>query len=71
MQYLANKKKKTVVYWLAELINKNKEVRLSTEHQDFKWLPIDEACSLAGYFEMESALKACHKYVLENLDSST
>ena len=37
---------KTVIYWLAELKNFNAPVRLSQEHQDFKWLPIEEACKL-------------------------
>ncbi|XP_031564543.1 bis(5'-nucleosyl)-tetraphosphatase [asymmetrical]-like [Actinia tenebrosa] len=34
---------KTVVYWLAELKEYNNPVRLSQEHQDFKWLGFGEA----------------------------
>lgn len=65
MQYLVNNKPKIVIYWLAELINKSKEVTMSSEHQDFKWLPLQPACDLAGYSEMKSALMYCDKYILE------
>lgn len=34
---------KTVVYWLAELRDYNNPVRLSREHQDYKWLGFREA----------------------------
>lgn len=71
MEYLVKGRPKTVIYWLAELINSNKDARLSEEHQDFKWLPIEEACTLSQYLEMQDALKKCHKYILENLVSSS
>ena len=67
MEYLVKNKPKTVIYWLAELINKSKDVQMSKEHQDFKWLPIDEACRYAAYTEMQSSLKNVDKYICENL----
>ncbi|XP_033223054.1 bis(5'-nucleosyl)-tetraphosphatase [asymmetrical] [Belonocnema kinseyi] len=70
MEYLVKGKSKVVIYWLAELINTKKDARLSREHQDFKWLPIKEACALAGYSEMQTALKASDKYIIENVLSS-
>ncbi|XP_043461248.1 bis(5'-nucleosyl)-tetraphosphatase [asymmetrical] [Leptopilina heterotoma] len=69
MEYLVKGKPKTVIYWLAELVNKNKDARLSSEHQDFQWLPIDEACILSEYSEMQDALKQGHKFITENLIS--
>ncbi|XP_015603710.1 bis(5'-nucleosyl)-tetraphosphatase [asymmetrical] [Cephus cinctus] len=63
--YNVNGKKKTVIYWLAELIAKEKDARLSNEHQDFKWLPLQEACKLAGYKEMQDILQNFDKYIKE------
>ena len=41
---------KRVVYFLAELINpKENDVKLSKEHQDFKWLPLKETFELSGF----------------------
>ncbi|XP_020292876.1 bis(5'-nucleosyl)-tetraphosphatase [asymmetrical] [Pseudomyrmex gracilis] len=54
---------KIVIYWLAELINPNKCVRLSDEHQAFEWLPLREACDLARYAEMQEALTNFNKYI--------
>lgn len=67
MRYLVRDKPKTVIYWLAELINNTKTVTMSDEHRDFKWLPIAEACDVVGYEEMQTALKACDKYIAEKL----
>ena len=48
---------KRVTYWLAELSREGAEVVLSDEHQDYKWLPLDEACKLARFEAMQDALK--------------
>lgn len=66
ISYLVKDKPKIVIYWLAELLNKNKEVTMSNEHQDFKWLPLQEACILADYKEMQDVLKQFDKYISEN-----
>lgn len=55
--YIVNGKPKTVHYWLAELVNPNATVILSDEHQDFKWLRLQEACDLAQFKEMQDTLK--------------
>lgn len=54
---------KIVIYWLAELINPKKCVRLSDEHQAFEWLPLREACDLVKYAEMQEALNKFDKYI--------
>ena len=66
LNYTVNNKPKTVIYWLAELINKTKDVTMSNEHQDFKWLPLEEACKLSGYSDMENTLKYFDKYIADN-----
>lgn len=45
---------KIVIYWLAELINPNAKVKLSDEHQDYKWLNIEEACKYAEYKDLQA-----------------
>lgn len=51
---------KIVTYWLAELMNPQKnEVKMSEEHQDFKWLPLQEAMDLNGFKDQNEAFKKC------------
>ncbi|XP_017781126.1 PREDICTED: bis(5'-nucleosyl)-tetraphosphatase [asymmetrical] [Nicrophorus vespilloides] len=56
LQYDVNGKPKTVIYWLAELINPEAKVILSEEHQDFKWLNLIEACKYGNYKDMQDML---------------
>ncbi|XP_043282850.1 bis(5'-nucleosyl)-tetraphosphatase [asymmetrical] [Venturia canescens] len=63
LNYNVNGKPKIVIYWLAELIKKDKNARLSSEHQDFKWLGIDDACKMSGYEDMERALRHFDRYI--------
>ena len=65
LQYLVKNKPKTVVYWLAELINSEAKVRLSHEHRDFKWLNLDEACRYGRYEDMQSLLRFYDGYIKE------
>lgn len=67
MTYRVNGMPKIVIYWLAELIDPDKSVRLSNEHQAFQWLSLSEACDLAEYQEMRRALKEFDKYISQNL----
>merc|ERR1719245_2109845 len=49
---------KKVVYYLAELMNpKENNVKLSNEHQDFKWLPLKETCELSGFKDLNEAFE--------------
>lgn len=67
LNYEVNGKPKTVVYWLAELVNIDKPIQLSHEHQAFKWLPLQEACSVAKYQDMQNTLKNFNEYILKYL----
>ena len=49
---------KKVVYYLAELMNpKENDVKLSKEHQDFKWLPLKETCKFSGFKDLNEAFE--------------
>lgn len=67
LNYHVNGKPKVVVYWLAELLDPEKSIRLSHEHQAFKWLSLEEACVVAKYQDMQNALKYFNDYILKNL----
>lgn len=54
------------MYWLAELINPDQEVKLSHEHKDFRWLPLEEACTISKYPESIDLLKACHEFLTKS-----
>lgn len=60
-------KPKTVIYWLAELINPSAKVMLSDEHQDYKWLALEDACKYGKYEEMKETLKYFDKYIKTNI----
>ena len=63
LNYTVNNKPKVVVYWLAQLADSAGLVKLSHEHQDFKWLNLDEACRIVEYTDMQSVLKECDVYL--------
>ncbi|XP_014204359.1 bis(5'-nucleosyl)-tetraphosphatase [asymmetrical] [Copidosoma floridanum] len=67
LNYLVKNKPKTVIYWLAELINNSKEVVMSKEHQDFKWLPLKEACETAVYEDLQETLRFFDSYISDNI----
>ncbi|KAI4504158.1 hypothetical protein M0802_000629 [Mischocyttarus mexicanus] len=67
LKYNVNNAPKTVIYWLAELINPNKSVQMSSEHQAYKWLNYQEAFNLARYTEMQNALKQFNEYIDKNI----
>ncbi|KAK5976386.1 hypothetical protein GCK32_005515 [Trichostrongylus colubriformis] len=68
MQWKAVKgKPKTVKYWLALLKNPD-DVKLSHEHQMWKWAELDEAIKIAEYAEMEALFRKFKAYV-DNLKS--
>ncbi|CAK1584761.1 unnamed protein product [Parnassius mnemosyne] len=56
LNYQVKGKPKSVLYWLAKLKNPDKSITLSEEHQDLKWLPLDEAQELSGYEDMKQLL---------------
>ena len=60
LNYKVKGKDKTVVYWLAELKDAQKDPTLSEEHTEFRWLPKDEATSLSGYPDFTEMVSYFH-----------
>ncbi|XP_025030112.1 bis(5'-nucleosyl)-tetraphosphatase [asymmetrical] isoform X2 [Python bivittatus] len=63
LNYVVKGKPKTVVYWLAELKDRDTEIKLSSEHQDFRWLTLSDACRLAEYEDMQGAFREAHRFL--------
>lgn len=64
LRYEVRGRPKEVVYWLAELADPETAVTLSDEHQDYRWAGLDEACSLAGYRDLQGALQDAQRFLL-------
>ncbi|KAK7584328.1 hypothetical protein V9T40_005291 [Parthenolecanium corni] len=62
-KYVAHGNPKTVVFWLAELKDPGKDVTLSHEHKDYRWLPCTEACNLAKFQETKDLFEACEEFL--------
>lgn len=67
LNYQVKGKPKRVVYWLAELINPAAQIQLSDEHQDFKWLRLEEACVYGKYNDMIDMLKFYDNFLQNKL----
>lgn len=63
LEYEVRGKPKKVIYWLAQLLDGNKSITLSSEHQDMKWLNCEEACRLGKYKEMRELIEFCENYI--------
>lgn len=66
LHYEVRGKPKTVVYWLAKLLDpQTTAVRLSDEHRDFKWGNLEESCRLiTDYPDLQAALRQCQTFLL-------
>ncbi|KJH44904.1 hydrolase, NUDIX family [Dictyocaulus viviparus] len=62
LKYDVNGVPKTVKYWLAFLQN-SENVKLSNEHQKWKWAELDEAIKIAEYAEMGALLRKFKAYI--------
>lgn len=64
MYYDTKEGHKSVTYWLAKFTD-SKEVALSHEHQNMKWLPLNESITLTKFKEMEDMLRKADVYLKE------
>ena len=64
VKYRNEYRPKVVLYWLAKLLNYEDSVVLSEEHQDFKWLSLDEARELSGFEDLKKVFTDFHCQVL-------
>ncbi|KAJ9580832.1 hypothetical protein L9F63_023990 [Diploptera punctata] len=53
---------KTTVYLLGE-VKQDTPVKISEEHQDFKWLQLNKACELLGHQTLQQVLQDCELYL--------
>ncbi|MEM5828195.1 MAG: NUDIX domain-containing protein [Candidatus Aenigmatarchaeota archaeon] len=53
--------KKKAIFFLARA--KSKDVKISWEHEDFKWLPYEEALKTLGYEQDKENLKAAYEFI--------
>lgn len=53
--------RKEVIYFLAK--TNTKDVRLSFEHKDYRWLPYKEALNLLTYETSREVLRKAHRYI--------
>ena len=63
LNYTVNNHPKRVVYWLGELCDNDTAIRLSDEHQDYKWLNLNAAKQLAGYEDLRKALDDSEQFI--------
>ncbi|RZF41458.1 hypothetical protein LSTR_LSTR000172 [Laodelphax striatellus] len=61
--YEAFGKNKTVSYWLAEIVDKNATVKLSSEHQAFEWCTLESALDKVEYEDTKSLLREAQEYL--------
>ena len=61
------KKTKVIKLWLAEQIDQHSKVNLSSDHQEYKWLPLKEAIDLIGnrrgYKDFKECFEQCEKKI--------
>jgi bis(5'-nucleosidyl)-tetraphosphatase len=69
LHYVVRNKPKTVVYWLAELIDPATPVIMSNEHKDYRWLLIEDACKIAQFSDMQDLLLECDSYLKASASS--
>lgn len=71
LNYEVRGKPKIVIYWLAELMDYNTPIRLSHEHQEYRWVSVDSACRLLhdttgqALREVDEELKNIAKFYTE------
>ena len=58
LRYEAFGAPKIVTYWLARMTKYDDKVVLSDEHQDFRWLGLEEAKELSGFPDMAKCLQS-------------
>ncbi|TDH14417.1 hypothetical protein EPR50_G00042670 [Perca flavescens] len=63
LHYEVQGRPKEVLYWMAELRDPGTAVTLSSEHKDYRWARLEEACTLAQYKDLQDTLRAAHRHL--------
>ena len=64
--YQVKGKNKRVVYWLSEVKDLNTPVKLSCEHIDYKWLPLDKVIDILPYKDLINILENAVMFLDKN-----
>jgi bis(5'-nucleosidyl)-tetraphosphatase len=56
-----------VTYWLARLKDDNLQIKISHEHQDWRWVKLSDALELVEHDEMKKLLKEANIYIDKNV----
>lgn len=59
----SKQKPKEVHYWLARLTDSEKPVRLSKEHQNWKWVQLKEAEELVEFEDIKKVLREADHFI--------
>lgn len=63
VEYIERKgRQKIATFWLAELA-RDTPIKLSEEHQDYKWFKLEEACKVSEYMGLPTVLNDVHSYI--------
>lgn len=71
--YGLKKEEKNKVPWTFKLVflrlaeTKTKEIRLSNEHEDFVWLPFEQAIKKATHKNAKEVIKKAHEFITEHI----
>lgn len=65
LQYKVKGRDKTVIYWLAELIDGRKNPTLSDEHTEFRWLQKNETIALSGHEDFAEMVHYFHQVIAD------
>ncbi|XP_033118454.1 bis(5'-nucleosyl)-tetraphosphatase [asymmetrical]-like [Anneissia japonica] len=65
LKYEVRGKPKEVIYWLAELKDPNQPVKLSSEHQCYKWVLLNRACELSKYEDLQETFRQAEYHLLK------
>jgi len=57
LHYYVKMSPKEAVYWLAELVDDDRKVKLSNEHKKFEWCDLEKACEYVNHEELKKTLR--------------
>ncbi|RNA34382.1 bis(5 -nucleosyl)-tetraphosphatase [asymmetrical] [Brachionus plicatilis] len=58
---------KRVVYWIAEMKNADREIKLSDEHIKYGWFRLNDACDIVQYEEMKKVLIKADAFIINRI----
>jgi len=67
LNYLYKGEDKKLKLWLAELVDTDKQVLLSREHEKYEWCNLETACEYTFHREcLQNALRNCQTFIEQN-----